>query len=81
MTSRMHRDNEKDAINRIYSSPWLSRTQRRTRFLNSAGSSRHSRAASTLAGLSSFGLESMEMTDSRMVSGVWTGDQRSAADS
>lgn len=38
-------------------------------------------AASTLAGLSSFGLLSMLITDSRMVSGVCTGDHRSDADS
>jgi hypothetical protein len=49
--------------------------------LNSGGLSRHSAAASTLAGDSSFGLDSIEMTDSRIVSGVCTGDQRSAADS
>jgi len=41
----------------------------------------HSAAASTFAGDSSFGELSMEITDRRMVSGVCTGDQRSAADS
>lgn len=66
---------------RPYSSPRLSRTHLRTRFLNSLGSSRHRRAASTFAGLSSFGLDSMEITERRIVSGVCTGDQRSAADS
>lgn len=59
----------------------LSRTHFLTLFLNSFGSSRHNRPASTLAGLSSLGDESMEMTERRMVSGVWTGDQRSEADS
>ena len=50
-------------------------------FLNSAGWSRHIRAASTFAGLSSFGLESMLMTEIKIVSGVCTGDHRSEADS
>jgi hypothetical protein len=59
----------------------LSRTHFRTCFLNSAVFSRHNLAASGFAGDSSLGLESMEMTESKMVSGVWTGDQRSAADS
>jgi hypothetical protein len=45
------------------------------------GSSRHSFAASTFAGLSSLGLLNMLMTDSRIVSGVCTGDHLSDADS
>lgn len=49
------------------------------RFLNSFVSSLHNRAASTLAGDSSFGLLSMLMTLMRIVSGVCTGDQRSEA--
>lgn len=65
----------------LYSNSRLSRTHFLTRFLNSGVFSRHSAAASTFAGDSSFGLESIEMTERRMVSGVWTGDQRSAADS
>jgi hypothetical protein len=64
-----------------YSNSRLSRTHFRTRFLNSGRLSRHMDAASTLAGESKFGLESMDMTERRMVSGVCTGDQRSAADS
>lgn len=65
----------------IYSSPKLSLTHFLTLFLNSFGSSLHSLAASTLAGLSSFGLDSIEITDRRIVSGVCTGLQRSDADS
>jgi hypothetical protein len=38
--------------------------------LNSGVLSRHRLAASTFAGDSSFGLDSMEMTERRMVSGV-----------
>jgi hypothetical protein len=53
-----------------HSNSKLSRTHFRTRFLNSGVLSRHSDAASTFAGDSSFGLESIEMTDRRMVSGV-----------
>jgi hypothetical protein len=49
--------------------------------LNSGVLSRHNDAASTFAGDSSFGLESIDITERRMVSGVWTGDQRSEADS
>lgn len=64
-----------------YSSPRLALTFALHRFLNSFVSSRHNRAASTLAGLSSFGLLSMLITLRRMVSGVCTGDQRSEADS
>jgi len=64
-----------------YSNSKLSRTHFLTRFLNSAVFSRHSAAASTFAGDSSLGLLSIEMTERRMVSGVCTGDQRSAADS
>jgi len=59
----------------------LSLTHFRTFFLNAAGSSRHCFAASKLAGLSSLGELSIEMTEMRMVSGVCTGSQRSAADS
>ena len=65
----------------FYSNSKLSRTHFLTRFLNSGVFSRHSAAASTFAGDSSFGLDSMEITERRIVSGVWTGDQRSAADS
>ena len=36
-------------------------------------------AASILAGDSSFGLDNMDITDNRIVSTVWTGDQRSLA--
>lgn len=64
-----------------YSNSKLSRTHFLTRFLNSGVFSRHKAAASTFAGDSSFGLDSIEMTERRIVSGVWTGDQRSAADS
>jgi hypothetical protein len=42
-------------------------------------SSLHNLAASTFAGLSSFGLCNKLITLSRIVSGVCTGDQRSAA--
>jgi hypothetical protein len=65
----------------VYSNSKLSLTHFRTRFLNSGVFSRHRLAASTFAGDSSLGLESIDMTERRMVSGVWTGDQRSAADS
>jgi hypothetical protein len=65
----------------IYSQSRLSLTHFRTLFLNSGVLSRHSDAASTFAGDSSLGLDSIETTERRMVSGVWTGDQRSAADS
>jgi hypothetical protein len=64
-----------------HSNSKLSRTHFRTCFLNSGIFSRHNLAASGFAGDSSFGLESIEMTERRMVSGVWTGDHRSAADS
>lgn len=64
-----------------YSNSKLSLTHFLTCFLNSAVFSLHSLAASGFAGLSSFGLLSIEMTDSKIVSGVCTGDQRSAADS
>lgn len=64
-----------------YSNSKLSLTHFLTRFLNSGVLSRHNDAASTFAGDSSFGLESMDITESRMVSGVCTGDQRSEADS
>jgi hypothetical protein len=50
-------------------------------FRNSFGSSLHNRAASTFAGLSSFGLLSIEMTDSNIVSGDCTGDHLSDTDS
>ena len=52
-----------------------------TRFLYAAGSSRRSFAASMLAGDSSFGVDIIEMTETRMDSTVWMGSQRSAADS
>ena len=48
----------------------LSRTHFRTRFLNSAVFSLHKVAASIFAGDSSLGLESMDITERRMVSGV-----------
>ena len=54
----------------VYSSPRLSRTHLLALLLNSFGSSLHNLAASTFAGLSSLGLDSIEMTDSRIVSGV-----------
>jgi hypothetical protein len=59
----------------------LSLTHLRTLFLNSGGFSRHSLAASTFAGDSSFGLDSIEITERRILSGDRTGDQRSEADS
>ena len=62
-----------------YSSPKLALTFARHRFRNSFVSSLHSLAASTFAGLSSFGLLSMLITLRRIVSGVCTGDQRSEA--
>jgi hypothetical protein len=65
----------------LYSSSKLSLTHFLTLFLNSGVLSRHSAAASTFAGDSSFGLDSMLMTERRIVSGVCTGDQRSDADS
>ena len=64
-----------------HSSPRLSLTHFLHRLLNSFGSSRHSLAASTFAGLSSLGELSMLITDNRIVSGLWTGDHRSEADS
>ena len=66
---------------RFYSSPRLARTFALHLFRNSFGSSRHNLAASTFAGLSSFGLLSILMTLSSIVSGVCTGDHLSAADS
>ena len=65
----------------VYSSPKLALTFARHLFLNSFVSSLHNRAASTFAGLSSLGLLSILITLSSMVSGVWTGDHRSEADS
>src|ERR1700712_4723687 len=59
----------------------LSLTHLRVRLLNSLGSSLHCFAASIFAGLSSFGLLSMLLTESKMDEGVCTGDQRSAVDS
>lgn len=59
----------------------LSLTHRRHLLLNPFKSVLNNLAASTFAGLSSLGLLSMLMTLSRIVSGVWTGDQRSEADS
>lgn len=64
-----------------YSSPKLALTLALHLFLNSFRSSLHILAASTFAGLSSLGLLNMLITLSSIVSGVWTGDQRSAADS
>ena len=64
-----------------YSSPRLALTFALHLFLNSLVSSLHSLAASTFAGLSSFGLLSMLITLKSIVSGVWTGDHRSLADS
>ena len=64
-----------------YSSPRLALTLALHFFLNSFGSSLHILAASTFAGLSSFGLLSILMTLNNIVSGVWTGDHRSEADS
>lgn len=69
------------SVHWLHSNSRLSLTHFRTRFLNSGVLSLHKLAASTFAGDSSFGLDNMEMTERRMVSGVWTGDQRSAADS
>lgn len=60
-------------------SSWLFRTQRATFRLNSGYDSRHSLAASTLAGDSSFGSASIDITDIKIVSTVWTGSQRSDA--
>ena len=48
-------------------------------YLNSGQACLHSLAASTLAGLSSLGSASIEMTEIRMVSTVWIGNQRSLA--
>jgi hypothetical protein len=47
---------------------WERRTALATRFLNPSRSSRHSLAASMLAGLSSLGDDSMEMIESMIVS-------------
>ena len=55
------------------------RTTSRTRFLKAALSLRHMTAASTLAGLSSLGSESMEMTDTMIDSTPKMGRQRSMA--
>lgn len=67
--------------NRYYSSPKLALTLALHRLRNSFGSSLHILAASTFAGLSSFGLLSILITLNSIVSGVWTGDHRSEADS
>lgn len=64
-----------------YSSPRLALTFPRHFLLKPFSSSLHILAASTFAGLSSFGLLSMLITLSSIVSGVCTGDQRSEADS
>ncbi len=66
---------------RIHSSPRLSLTFFLHLRLNSLGSSLHILAASTFAGLSSFGLLSMDITDNRIVSGDCTGDHLSDTDS
>lgn len=60
-------------------SSWLFRTQRATFRLNSGYDSLHSLAASTLAGDSSFGSASIDITDIKIVSTVCTGNQRSDA--
>lgn len=64
----------------LYSiSSWLRRTHRATFRLNSAKFSRHSLAASTFAGLWSFGSASIEITEIIMVSTVWIGSHLSHA--
>lgn len=60
-------------------SSWLRRTHLATFLLNSGKFSRHSLAASTLAGLWSFGSASIEMTEIMIVSTVWMGNHRSQA--
>lgn len=62
-------------------SPKLALTSLPTLLLNPRSSSLHILAASTLAGDSSLGLDNIEMTLSKIVSGVCTGDHRSEADS
>jgi hypothetical protein len=62
--------NEIASLRLPHSNSRLSLTHFRTLFLNSGVLSRHKLAASTFAGDSSFGLDSMEMTERRMVSGV-----------
>ena len=54
-------------------------TPSRTLFSYSDLRSRHILAASTLAGLSSLGSASMLMTEMRIFSTDWIGDQRSEA--
>lgn len=66
---------------KCHSSPRLSLTIFLHLFRNSLGSSRHIFAASTFAGLSSFGELNKLITLSNIVSGLCTGDQRSLADS
>nr|GMD02004.1 Os01g0839801 [Ipomoea batatas] len=56
-------------------------TQRLTFFLNPSRFSRHSFSASTFAGDSSLGLESIDMMLKTILSTLWTGDQRSLASS
>lgn len=60
-------------------SSWLRRTHLATFLLNSGKFSRHSLAASTLAGLWSLGSASIEMTEIIIVSTVWMGNHRSQA--
>lgn len=60
-------------------SSWLFLTQRATFLLNSGYDSLHSLAASTLAGDSSFGSASIDITEIKIVSTVCTGNQRSEA--
>nr|GMD52877.1 Os01g0839801 [Ipomoea batatas] len=56
-------------------------THRLTFFLNTSLFSLHSFSASTLAGDSSLGPESMDMILKTILSTLWTGDQRSLASS
>ena len=60
---------------------WDRLTQRLTFLLNSSLVSLHSFAASTFAGDSSLGLESIDMILKTILSTVWTGIQRSLASS
>lgn len=59
--------------------PRLFLTSSLTFFSYSSLRSRHILAASTLAGLSSFGSASILMTEIRIFSTLWIGDQRSDA--
>lgn len=71
----------REKVPAVYNISWDFLTQRLTFFLKSSLLSLHSLAASTFAGDSSLGLESIDMILKTILSTVWTGIQRSLASS